>query len=126
MVLFTSYLGYLNSREFKERWADRDLEVIYIMIHRGNPEVEPDLATLDLYKRGLISWSRYEAAYLMKLEEREAIRWMRDIAREAHSRDVVLVCFEKHPPCHRFVLARAISERFGVPYLGELSDQDLA
>jgi len=85
-------------------------------------------------KQGKIDWNTYEERYLSEIRTRilsqdqlsisdgslPALRWMRRRAEEAKIGNVLLVCYEKDAThCHRTLLAKEISRRFGAEYKAE-------
>ena len=130
MMLFTTYLGFLNKIRDRgitvevalENLGLKNPKVYYVMRNRGNNEVAPGKEAL-MFFRKFRDWKSYKKWYLKgRLETEEAKEWMKKVAEEAVWRDVVLVCFEKdHIHCHRVLLAHTIAEKFPeVNYVGEL------
>ena len=69
----------------------------------------PSEMLLKDWKNGRISWSEYEARYRKEiLTNQIALKRMREIKKMSESQDVYLVCYEKRPPCHRFILSDMI------------------
>jgi len=67
--------------------------------------LSPSWDLLRRYKSGKISWPEFEASFRRELEERpEAQRMLDEIRRLGQHQDVYLICYEKKPPCHRFIL----------------------
>lgn len=148
MPLYTTYLGFLNSKHAKKmyggRWyrtrtafssyalisqaangGDKVTDVLFVMRNRGNNAIEPPEMVLRLLKEKAITWEGYRAAYLDSLKTVEAQEWMKRVADHAKNHDIVLVCYEKDAEhCHRTLLANEIAERFGVAYLGELDGKE--
>lgn len=58
-----------------------------------------------------LSWLAFESAYLAQLTTRaetmEAVTVLRDL--ESRAGTVALLCHERQPPCHRFVLVKWLS-----------------
>lgn len=45
------------------------------------------------------------------LSNPKAVEKLREIKRLAETKDVRLICYEKKPPCHRFILMELIEDR---------------
>jgi len=145
MALFTSYLGFLNSKRARERYArwyrvgcdsfsslallctekgkEKVIDVLFIMRNRGNNEVAPTAYLLKMAKNGEVNWDEYRQRYLDWIGRKGAVEWMKKVGERAKEHDVVLVCycgprFGKH--CHRFLLAESVSKWSGAEYKGEL------
>ena len=68
-------------------------------------ELAPSRELLADWKNKRISWSEFEARFRKQiLSDPEAVDSMRKIKWLATKTDVYLYCYEKHPPCHRFIL----------------------
>ncbi|MBA7683492.1 hypothetical protein ES703_91861 [subsurface metagenome] len=65
----------------------------------------PSKSLLADWKTKKITWSEYEVRYKRQiLSNPEAVKYMRAIKELANKVDVYLYCYEKKPPCHRFIL----------------------
>jgi len=66
----------------------------------------PSQELLDDYKSGICNWEIYENVYRQEIESSDAA--MHDIAwigiKDCQGETVRLMCWEKNPPCHRFIL----------------------
>ena len=66
----------------------------------------PSQDLLDDYKTGALDWEIYEKRYRAEIESREQAR--KDIAwigiKDCQGETIRLMCWEKTPPCHRFIL----------------------
>jgi len=104
---------------------DKKFKAYYIMKNCGNDEVAPDPGDLQQYKKGELTWQGFRVNYLAKLMRPEAEEWMKRVAREAVSGDVVLVSDEeKGEDYYRVMLAEIMINMFsgqtGLRYGGEL------
>lgn len=76
------------------------------------PSLAPSQDLLDDYKNGFADWGLYEAVYRREVANSEQAR--RDIAwigiKDSQGETVRLMCWEKNPPCHRFILLDIIEE----------------
>ena len=134
MALFTTYLGFLRKYECA---FGCPMKFYYVMQNRGNNQVAPSKELLEQWLRDKklfegfgtwetqgkhACWPQYKKRYLKLLESEQAIEWMKKVAEESQTGDVVLVCYEKkYTHCHRRLLAREIIRRHpAVEYLGEL------
>lgn len=71
----------------------------------------PSLSLLGDYKNGRIGWGEYERRFRQEMSRTEAkkrITEVREMLREG--KNVRLICFEKNPPCHRFILMELVKE----------------
>ena len=101
--------------------------VARVRFDRWLPALAPSRELLTDYRHGLIAWEEYRARFreeiLGSAEARAAFRHIIDLAR---TRDVYLICWEREPPCHRFLLmdlARELSgEREAIDH--ELAEQE--
>jgi len=70
----------------------------------------PSKSLLADWKTKKITWSEYEARYIRQiLSDPDAVKYMRAIKELATKVDVYLYCYEKKPPCHRFILIELIN-----------------
>jgi len=70
----------------------------------------PSKSLLADWKAWKITWSEYEIRYKRQiLSDPEALKYMRVIKELATKVDVYLYCYEKRPPCHRFILIELIN-----------------
>lgn len=100
---------------------------------RWLPVLAPSRELLQAWRRSMITWEEYTARFRREiLGSPEALAALRHIAELAETRDVWLICWERAPPCHRFILldlARELSgetrpEVLGAPVQLRLSDLD--
>jgi uncharacterized protein YeaO (DUF488 family) len=62
------------------------------------------------FKSGKIDWAVYEERFRREiLSNPKAVMKLREIRKLAETKDVRLICYEKNPPCHRFVLMDLIN-----------------
>lgn len=100
--LRTGYLAKYND------YPD-DEEKILVMRGRGNDELAPSEQLLEMWKNGEIDWEEYKSIFRDEMCAEESIERMREIAKKLlNGKNVRLICYEKEPPCHRFVLKRLI------------------
>jgi len=138
--LYTTYLAFLRKANYNPLNVFpndlRETILYYVMRNRGNNEVAPsglllEWVSLQKEKWGKqwmkISWIKYEKEYLDQLQRfQPAHEWMRKIAEEAKTSNVILICHEKDfRYCHRKLLAQEIARRFSVEYKGELTLKDV-
>lgn len=70
----------------------------------------PSKSLLADWKAKKISWAEYERRYKRQiLSNPEAVKYMRAIKELASKVDVYLYCYERQPPCHRFILIELIN-----------------
>ena len=73
--------------------------------------LSPSKELLHDWKEGLITWEEYENRFRKEiLSTPEAMMKLKTIRIAARHSDVRLICYEKNPPCHRFILIDMIKE----------------
>jgi len=73
-----------------------------------HPELAPSWNLLNDWKDG-ITWEEYTRRFRAEILSRpNAVESMRFLA--SAERRITLVCFEKSPPCHRFLLLEWLPE----------------
>lgn len=99
----TGYLAKYNE------YPDHE-EKILVMRGRGNDELAPSKKTLDLYKNGEINWIEYKLRFgINRLQSQETLDRLEEIKNKViEGLDVRLICYEKEPPCHRFILQEEV------------------
>ena len=81
---------------------------------RWLPVLSPSRGLLADWKQGLITWEEYTERFHQEiLGLAEALAALRHIIELAETRDVYLICWEKEPPCHRFLLLDLARELSG-------------
>ncbi|GAJ13712.1 unnamed protein product, partial [marine sediment metagenome] len=71
----------------------------------------PSKELLKDWKGGKITWSEYETRYKAEIMSNEkAIEKIKLLKELSEYKDVYLYCYEKNPPCHRFILLELIRE----------------
>lgn len=69
------------------------------------PVLGPSRKLLRDYKTGKVTWAEYTRRYYGEiLGSPAALKEILRIQALARDRDVYLVCWEREPPCHRFLL----------------------
>jgi len=117
-MLYTSSLS-----TFKR--TKKELKPYYVMPNYGHEAVVPDQSDLEQFMNGIMTWQGFKLNYLAKLMNPEAEEWMKRIANEAVSQDVVLVTDEEEAENrYRALLAEMILNMFSgqikIRYAGEL------
>lgn len=74
------------------------------------PELAPSKGLLDDYKTGGISWELYEKRFREEMKEEKAQESIDGLAWASQYDTFRLLCYEKNPPCHRFILIDLINE----------------
>lgn len=97
------------------------------MKQHGNEMVVPDQSDFDQYKNGLMPWQGFKLNYLSKLMRPEAEKWMKNIASESVTEDVVLVSDEENlENYYRIMLTEMIVNMFSghmkIIYKGEIKE----
>jgi len=77
-----------------------------IKIRVARPSIlGPSKELLKDYKENRIDWKEYEKRFREEiLNNPKAIEKLKEIKELSKKNDVYLVCYEKNPPCHRFIL----------------------
>ena len=91
-----------------------------LKIRVARPHVlSPSSPLLSDYKNGFITWEDYDKRFRAEiLSHLDSLHELRRIATISKHEDVRLLCYEKNPPCHRFILMELIAE------ICELSDKE--
>lgn len=81
---------------------------------RWLPVLAPSQKLLQDWRGHRITWEEYAARFRKEiLGSAEAVAALRHVVELAEARDVWLICWEKAPPCHRFVLLDLARELSG-------------
>ena len=55
--------------------------------------------------------TNYEARYRKEISDNpEALKEIKRIKKSSYEKDIYLICYEKEPPCHRFILLDIIDK----------------
>ena len=72
----------------------------------------PSRALLKAGKTGIITWDAFSRRFRAEiLDSPEAVLTLKSVAELAESQDVYLICWEREPPCHRFLLLDMVRKR---------------
>lgn len=99
-MLLEGYLANLKN-------YPKDEIKIYVTRTTGSI-LAPSWELLNDYQSGKIDWTGYERRYINEMANPKAIRTMLKIKSLSEKTNVRLICYEKNPPCHRFILLRMI------------------
>ncbi len=95
------------------RYGKKDPFATYIMVARkvnpSNPLV-PSAQLLADWKGGSITWDQYIARYKAEIDNETTQKYLRELKELSKTKDIYLVCYEKNPPCHRFILKQILDE----------------
>jgi len=82
-----------------------------VKIRVARPSVlAPSKELLKNWKEGKIDWGAYEKHFRREiLSSPKAVAKLKEIKKLAEEKDVRLICYEKNPPCHRFILIDLIN-----------------
>lgn len=82
-----------------------------VKIRVAQPSVlSPSKNLLRLYKIGAMSWKDYEELFRREITNSpKAMRKLCEIKELAKTKNIRLICYEKNPPCHRFILIDMIN-----------------
>lgn len=91
------------------KWKEYPKDEVKIRVARPSV-LAPSKELLRDWKEGKIDWGGYEKRFRKEiLDNPRAMAKLREIKKLAEERDVRLICYEKNPPCHRFILIDLIS-----------------
>jgi len=63
------------------------------------------------YKKGRINWQEFEGRFRKEIVSNpKAMAELKRLKALSQEKDVYLICYEKHYPCHRFILVDLINE----------------
>ncbi|MBN2600100.1 MAG: DUF488 domain-containing protein [Candidatus Thermoplasmatota archaeon] len=63
------------------------------------------------YKTGRITWQEFETRFRKEITTNsKALAELKRLKALSQQKDVYLICYEKNPPCHRFILLDLIRE----------------
>lgn len=74
------------------------------------PRLAPSKELLADYKAGALSWEDYEKRYREEMQNEKSKQAIDDLAWASQYDTFRLLCYEKDPPCHRFILIDLINE----------------
>lgn len=85
-----------------------------IHFDRHIPALAPSYELLRDWRDHRITWEEYAARFREEiLSSPEALAALRHIIDLARTKDVYLICWEKSPPCHRYILLDLAEEIAG-------------
>lgn len=89
----------------------KNLPTDAIKVRVAKPSIlAPSNQLLKDWKENQITWEQYETRYLIELlTNPKAIARLAYIKELAKTNDVYLFCYEKSPPCHRFILLKVLN-----------------
>ena len=94
-ILFTGYIA---------NWKKYTEDEIKIRVARPSP-LSPSKTLLNDWKNKLITWDEYEERFVDEIIDSEkAQNKIKEILELLKTNNVRLMCYEKNPPCHRFIL----------------------
>ena len=75
-----------------------------------HPELAPSMTLLSEYRSERMSWEEYEKCFREEMKEEKAQESIDGLAWASQYDTFRLLCYEKEPPCHRFILIDMINE----------------
>jgi len=92
------------------QWKNLPADSIKVRVAR--PSVLSASKTLFTdYKNGRISWETFEKRFRNEIKNNpQAIAELYRLKTLSQTQDVYLICYEKHYPCHRFILMDILNE----------------
>jgi len=92
------------------KWKEYPEDEIKIRVARPSP-LAPSKFLLNAWKGVYIDWETYRDIFIKEMRASpNAMRKLREIAELSQEKDVRLICYEKNPPCHRFILIDMIKK----------------
>lgn len=91
------------------KWNKYPKEEVKVRVARPSV-LSPSKELLSDYKKGLIDWEEYGARFRYEIfGSLDALALLRKIKKTSEEKNVRLICYEKNPPCHRFILIDIIN-----------------
>ena len=91
-------------------WKNYPKDEVKVRVARPSV-LSPSVELLKDWKDGKITWNQYEKRFRSEICSNEkAMEKLREIKRTSMKNNVRLICYEKKPPCHRFILMKMISD----------------
>ena len=86
------------------KWKDYPKDEVKVRVARPSV-LAPSLKLLKDWKEGKIDWDEYDQRFRKEiLSNPKAVAKLIEIEKLAKEKDIRLICYEKNPPCHRFIL----------------------
>lgn len=91
------------------KWKKYPKDEVKVRVARPSV-LAPSKGLLKDWKEGKIDWTEYERLFRAEiLNNPKAVGKLKAIKKLAEEKDVRLICYEKNPPCHRFILIDLIN-----------------
>jgi len=91
------------------RWKEYPKDEVKVTVARPSC-LGPSESLLKDWKERKINWADYEKRFRAEiLSNPKAMEKLREIKNLSQEKDVRLICYEKNPPCHRFILIDLIN-----------------
>ena len=91
------------------KWKKYPKDEVKIRVARPSV-LGPSLKLLKDQKEGKIDWNEYTRRFRKEiLSNPKALAKLKEVKKLAEDKDVRLICYEKNPPCHRFILVDLIN-----------------
>jgi len=91
------------------KWKKYPKDEVKIRVARPSV-LAPSKELLKDWKEGEVDWAEYERRFRKEiLDNPKAVAKLKEIKKLAEEKDVRLICYEKNPPCHRFILIDLIN-----------------
>lgn len=91
------------------KWKKYPKDEVKVRVARPSV-LAPSKELLRDWKEGEIDWAEYERRFREEiLNNPKAVAKLKEIKKLAEEKDVRLICYEKNPPCHRFILIDLIN-----------------
>ena len=92
------------------QWRNYSEDEVKIRVARPSI-LGPSKRLLEDYKKNNLSWAEYTTRYVAEImASPRALKQIDDIIELSKTKDVRLICYEKNPPCHRFILLDMIAD----------------
>ena len=91
------------------KWKKYPKDEVKIRVARPSV-LAPSKELLKDWKEGEIDWAEYERRFRAEVSNNpRAVAKLKEIKKLAEEKNVRLICYEKNPPCHRFILIDLIN-----------------
>jgi uncharacterized protein YeaO (DUF488 family) len=96
------------TESYISKWKDLPKEAIKVRVARPSV-LSASLGLFQDYKQGRITWQEFDVRFRKEfLSNPKAVAELKRLKALSNNHDVYLMCYEKNPPCHRFILLELI------------------
>jgi uncharacterized protein YeaO (DUF488 family) len=104
------FIDTMLKESYIAQWKNLPADSIKVRVARPSIlSASKDLLTT--YKSGRITWDAFETRFRKEIQGNPtAVAELYRLKELSKTNDVYLICYEKTPPCHRFILMDLINE----------------